>query len=218
MSGTIRHLRPTAGITVRAADDAFPRPGPLAEHPPRLRHRRGQDRRPARGARPRHCSARSGPGPPHGRRRRRRDRRRPRIPVRRGGGQHLERAARRRAGLAHVVPRAGHTAPTVPVRIKRSTPPDSDTPVRSRIALDRLIARRDIHVREKTRTPQTCSRHGRRRPRRLPRHRATRGCPTDRPAPCSTPRPPPPDPAPAGIRTSCATPASRTSAKRGVVA
>ncbi|MGO9151816.1 hypothetical protein [Mycobacterium sp.] len=44
----------------------------------------------------------------------------------------------------------GHTAPTVPVRIKRSTPPDSDTPVRSRIALDRLIARRDIHVREKT--------------------------------------------------------------------
>ena len=50
----------------------------------------------------------------------------------------------------------GHTAPTVPVRIKRSTPPDSDTPVRSRIALDRLIARRDIHVREKTRTPQTC--------------------------------------------------------------
>ena len=88
--------------------------------------------------------------------------------MRRGGGQHLERAARRRAGLAHVVPRAGHTAPTVPVRIKRSTPPDSDTPVRSRIALDRLIARRDIHVREKTRTPQTCPRHGRRRPRRLP--------------------------------------------------
>ena len=41
---------------------------------------------------------------------------------------------------------------------------------------------------------------------------------TEAPAPCSTPRPPPPDPAPAGIRTSCATPASRTSAKRGVVA
>jgi integrase len=60
--------------------------------------------------------------------------------------------ARRAAVLAWLTwcREQGHTAPTVPVRIKRSTPPDSDTPVRSRIALDRLIARRDIHVREKT--------------------------------------------------------------------
>ena len=60
--------------------------------------------------------------------------------------------ARRAAVLAWLTwcREQGHTAPSVPVRIKRSTPPDSDTPVRSRIALDRLIARRDIHVREKT--------------------------------------------------------------------
>ncbi|MBF6191363.1 site-specific integrase [Nocardia sp. CDC186] len=44
----------------------------------------------------------------------------------------------------------GRTAPAVPDRAKRCTPPDSDTPVRSRAAIDRLIARRDIHIREKT--------------------------------------------------------------------
>ncbi len=32
----------------------------------------------------------------------------------------------------------------------RSTPPDSETPVRSRTAIDRLISRRDVHLREKT--------------------------------------------------------------------
>ncbi|QDQ92529.1 site-specific integrase [Rhodococcus sp. WB9] len=44
----------------------------------------------------------------------------------------------------------GWTAPKVPASAGRSTPPDSDTRVRSRTAIDRLIARREIHVREKT--------------------------------------------------------------------
>ncbi len=44
----------------------------------------------------------------------------------------------------------GWTAPKLPASAARSTPPDSETPVRSRTAIDRLIARRDIHLREKT--------------------------------------------------------------------
>ena len=44
----------------------------------------------------------------------------------------------------------GHTAPAVPAWVKRAAAPDSQTPVRSRTAIDRLIARRDVHVREKT--------------------------------------------------------------------
>jgi site-specific recombinase XerD len=44
----------------------------------------------------------------------------------------------------------GWDAPAVPASTARSTPPDSDTPVRSRIAIDRLISRRDVHLREKT--------------------------------------------------------------------
>ncbi|TSD93274.1 site-specific integrase [Skermania sp. ID1734] len=44
----------------------------------------------------------------------------------------------------------GWTAPRVPASAGRSTPPDSDTPVRSRTAIDRLIGRRDVHLREKT--------------------------------------------------------------------
>lgn len=44
----------------------------------------------------------------------------------------------------------GWPAPAVPSTAARSTPPDSDTPVRSRTAIDRLIARRDVHLREKT--------------------------------------------------------------------
>jgi integrase len=44
----------------------------------------------------------------------------------------------------------GQTAPAVPAWVKRMTPPDSDTPVRSRTAIDRLISRRGVHVREKT--------------------------------------------------------------------
>ncbi len=42
-----------------------------------------------------------------------------------------------------------HTAPAVPAWVKRSTPADFTTPVRSRTAIDRLIARRDIGLREK---------------------------------------------------------------------
>jgi hypothetical protein len=44
----------------------------------------------------------------------------------------------------------GWTAPKIPATAGRSTPPDSETPVRSRTAIDRLIARREVHVREKT--------------------------------------------------------------------
>jgi integrase len=44
----------------------------------------------------------------------------------------------------------GHLAPAVPAWVKRCTPPDSTTPVHSRTAIDRLIARRDIGLREKT--------------------------------------------------------------------
>lgn len=38
----------------------------------------------------------------------------------------------------------------IPAWTKRLTVPDSDTPVRSRAAIDRLIARREVHLREKT--------------------------------------------------------------------
>ncbi|MFR9774033.1 hypothetical protein [Nocardia sp. SC052] len=44
----------------------------------------------------------------------------------------------------------GWDAPAVPASAARSTPPDSETPVRSRTAIDRLIARRDVGLREKT--------------------------------------------------------------------
>ncbi len=44
----------------------------------------------------------------------------------------------------------GWDAAALPATARRSTPPDSDTPVRSRTAIDRLIARRDLHIREKT--------------------------------------------------------------------
>ncbi|MGW5754424.1 tyrosine-type recombinase/integrase [Nocardia rhamnosiphila] len=44
----------------------------------------------------------------------------------------------------------GWNAPQVPASAARSTPPDSQTPVRSRTAIDRLIARRKVHLREKT--------------------------------------------------------------------
>ncbi|WP_329084037.1 tyrosine-type recombinase/integrase [Streptosporangium sp. NBC_01469] len=44
----------------------------------------------------------------------------------------------------------GHEAPAVPAWTKRLAVPDSDTPVRSRAAIDRLIARREVHLREKT--------------------------------------------------------------------
>lgn len=44
----------------------------------------------------------------------------------------------------------GHDAPAVPAWAKRLTVPDSETPARSKIAIDRLIARREVHLREKT--------------------------------------------------------------------
>ncbi|WP_433685442.1 tyrosine-type recombinase/integrase [Nocardia sp. CA-119907] len=44
----------------------------------------------------------------------------------------------------------GWDAPQVPASAARSTPPDSETPVRSRTAIDRLISRREVHLREKT--------------------------------------------------------------------
>ncbi|MFG1966695.1 tyrosine-type recombinase/integrase [Nonomuraea sp. NPDC049028] len=45
---------------------------------------------------------------------------------------------------------ASHTAPAVPAWAKRLTAPDSQTPARSKTAIDRLIIRRDVGVREKT--------------------------------------------------------------------
>lgn len=44
----------------------------------------------------------------------------------------------------------GYEGPSVPAWAKRLTPPDSQTPARSKAAIDRLIARRDVHLREKT--------------------------------------------------------------------
>lgn len=44
----------------------------------------------------------------------------------------------------------GYDGPSVPAWAKRLTPPDSETPARSKPEIDRLIGRRDIHLREKT--------------------------------------------------------------------
>ncbi|MFV8188364.1 tyrosine-type recombinase/integrase [Streptomyces sp. AF1B] len=44
----------------------------------------------------------------------------------------------------------GYDGPRVPAWAKRLPPPDSETPARSKMAVDRLIARRDVHLREKT--------------------------------------------------------------------
>ncbi|MBD0743622.1 tyrosine-type recombinase/integrase [Streptomyces sp. CBMA152] len=44
----------------------------------------------------------------------------------------------------------GYDGPAVPAWVKRLAVPDSETPTRSKMAIDRLIARRDVHVREKT--------------------------------------------------------------------
>ncbi|SEU36367.1 Phage integrase family protein [Nonomuraea wenchangensis] len=43
----------------------------------------------------------------------------------------------------------GFDGPEVPAWAKRLTPPDSETPARSNMAIDRLIARREVHLREK---------------------------------------------------------------------
>ncbi|MCI4039991.1 site-specific integrase [Streptomyces sp. TRM75563] len=44
----------------------------------------------------------------------------------------------------------GYEGPTVPAWAKRMAVPDSETPARSKMAIDRLIARRGVHLREKT--------------------------------------------------------------------
>jgi integrase len=44
----------------------------------------------------------------------------------------------------------GYEGPTVPVWAKRLAVPDSDTPTHSKMAIDRLVARREVHLREKT--------------------------------------------------------------------
>lgn len=44
----------------------------------------------------------------------------------------------------------GYEGPTVPAWAKRLAGPDSETPARSKMAIDRLIARREVHLREKT--------------------------------------------------------------------
>lgn len=44
----------------------------------------------------------------------------------------------------------GYDGPAVPAWVKRVTPPDSETPAHSKMTIDRLIARRDVHLREKT--------------------------------------------------------------------
>lgn len=44
----------------------------------------------------------------------------------------------------------GYDGPAVPAWAKRLAVPDSETPARSKMAVDRLIARREVHLREKT--------------------------------------------------------------------
>ncbi|MFE2294149.1 tyrosine-type recombinase/integrase [Streptomyces sp. NPDC059452] len=44
----------------------------------------------------------------------------------------------------------GYEGPKVPAWTKRLAVPDSETPARSKMAVDRLIARREVHLREKT--------------------------------------------------------------------
>ncbi|MEU9794650.1 site-specific integrase [Streptomyces sparsogenes] len=44
----------------------------------------------------------------------------------------------------------GYEGPMVPVWAKRLSVPDSETPARSKMAVDRLVARREVHLREKT--------------------------------------------------------------------
>ena len=43
----------------------------------------------------------------------------------------------------------GYEGPAVPAWAKRLAVPDSETPARSKMAIDRLIARREVHLREK---------------------------------------------------------------------
>ncbi|OKI84051.1 hypothetical protein AMK11_22090 [Streptomyces sp. CB02414] len=59
------------------------------------------------------------------------------------------------APVSDGVPRTRTTVPLLvvagmPAWAKRMTPLDSETPARSKMAVDRLIARREVHLREKT--------------------------------------------------------------------
>ncbi|MFF4479576.1 tyrosine-type recombinase/integrase [Streptomyces sp. NPDC001520] len=59
----------------------------------------------------------------------------------------------RRAGVLSLLGwcrERGYEGPMVPAWTKRLTVPDSETPARSKMAVDRLIARREVHLREKT--------------------------------------------------------------------
>ncbi|RPK32291.1 hypothetical protein EES39_39325 [Streptomyces sp. ADI92-24] len=84
----------------------------------------------------------------------------------------------------------GYDGPAVPAWTKRLTVPDSETPARSKMAIDRLIARREVHLREKTlwrMLYETCARseeildvkqghrRGDRLPHRIPRRRECGG-------------------------------------------
>jgi hypothetical protein len=44
----------------------------------------------------------------------------------------------------------GYDGLAVPAWTKRLAVPDSETPARSKMAVDRLIGRREVHLREKT--------------------------------------------------------------------
>jgi hypothetical protein len=55
----------------------------------------------------------------------------------------------------------GDDGSACPAGAKRLTPPDAETPVRSKMAVGRLIARREVHLREKTlwrMLDETCAR------------------------------------------------------------
>ncbi|MFH8804504.1 site-specific integrase [Streptomyces sp. NPDC017936] len=59
----------------------------------------------------------------------------------------------RRAGVLSWLGRCrerGYEGPMLPAWAKRLVVPDSETPARSKMAIDRLIARREVHLQEKT--------------------------------------------------------------------
>ncbi|MFE5947075.1 site-specific integrase [Streptomyces sp. NPDC056480] len=56
----------------------------------------------------------------------------------------------RRAAVLGWCAEYGYDGPAVPAWTKRLAVPDSETPARSKMAVDRLIARREVHLREKT--------------------------------------------------------------------
>lgn len=139
--GTGAHRRATAGregVDRPRGGRRLPRLAPQPEHRPEPRSRRRQDRRADRG------------GPPAEVGRERRDRRGPGTAVGHLCGQHLERPPGGGAVLAGLVRGVRLRQSVRPAWTKRLAVPDSETPARSKTAADRLIARRGIHLREKT--------------------------------------------------------------------